>query len=112
MAYSVSKAAVLSLSRAFADRYAGRGVLVNAIAPGPVGSPLWIAPGGLADQVAALQGSTREQVLERTAQGIPVGRLASEHEVASVIAFLCSEAASYVAGSAWSVDGGIVQVII
>ncbi|MBV8945184.1 MAG: SDR family oxidoreductase, partial [Solirubrobacterales bacterium] len=52
MAYSVTKAAELSLSRAFADLYAGRGVLVNAVAPGPVGGELWLAPGGLAEQQA------------------------------------------------------------
>ena len=53
VAYSVTKAAQLSLSRHFADRYVGDGVLVNAVAPGPVTSPLWLAEGGLADQAAA-----------------------------------------------------------
>jgi 3-oxoacyl-[acyl-carrier protein] reductase len=49
-AYSVTKAAQLSLSRVFADAYAARGVLVNAVAPGPTASPLWMGEGGLADQ--------------------------------------------------------------
>ncbi len=112
MAYSVSKAAVLSLSRAFADLYAARGVLVNAVTPGPVGDDLWLAPGGLADQAAAARGLTREQVLEATAGRTPLGRLARVEEIASVIVFLCSEAASNVVGAAWSVDGGSVPVII
>ena len=56
-AYSVAKAGQLSVSRAFADAYASRGVLVNAVAPGPVSSPLWTGEGGLADQVAAAAGS-------------------------------------------------------
>jgi 3-oxoacyl-[acyl-carrier protein] reductase len=112
MAYSVTKAAELSLSRSFADLYASRGVLVNAITPGPVASELWLGPGGLADQTARTQGISREQALEATAAGVPIGRLGSEEEIGSVIAFLCSEAASYVAGAAWSVDGGIVQGII
>ena len=51
-AYSVTKAAELSLSRAFADKYAARGVLVNAVTPGPIGGDLWLGPGGLADQNA------------------------------------------------------------
>jgi NAD(P)-dependent dehydrogenase (short-subunit alcohol dehydrogenase family) len=59
MAYSVTKAAELSLSRAFADQYARRGVLVNAVAPGPVEGELWLAPGGLADQAATSSGTTR-----------------------------------------------------
>jgi 3-oxoacyl-[acyl-carrier protein] reductase len=112
IAYSVTKAAELSLSRSFADLYARRGVLVNAIAPGPIATELWTGPGGMAEQTAAAQGSTREQVLESIAAGVPVGRLGSEQEIASVIAFLCSEPASYAAGAAWSVDGGLVQVII
>jgi 3-oxoacyl-[acyl-carrier protein] reductase len=112
LAYSVTKAAELSLSRAFADQYAARGVLINAVAPGPVGSELWMAPGGLADQNAQLRGITREEVLESTAARTPIGRLGTEQEIAAVIAFLCSEAASNVAGAAWSVDGGTVPVII
>jgi 3-oxoacyl-[acyl-carrier protein] reductase len=111
-AYSVTKAAELSLSRAFADAYAARGVLVNAVAPGPVGTELWLAPGGLADQTAAAQGTTRQEVLEATATSTPRGRLASAQEIAAVILFLCSEAAANVAGAAWSVDGGVVPVII
>src|SRR3982750_2330292 len=58
VAYSVTKAAQLSLSRHFADRWVGEGVLVNAVAPGPVSSPLWLAEGGLADQAAAARGMT------------------------------------------------------
>lgn len=112
MAYSVTKAAVLSLSRAFADLYAGHGVLVNAVAPGPVGDDLWLGPGGLADQTAAARGVTREQVLEQVAQRTPLGRLGREDEIAAAIVFLCSEAASNVTGAAWSVDGGTVPVII
>jgi 3-oxoacyl-[acyl-carrier protein] reductase len=112
VAYSVTKAAELSLSRAFADRYANQNVLVNAVAPGPTASELWTAPGGLADQTAQAKGTTREEILQATAERIPRGRLATEQEVANVIVFLCSEAASDVAGAAWSVDGGSVPVII
>jgi len=112
MAYSVTKAAELSLSRAFADLYASDGVLVNAVTPGPVGTDLWLGPGGMADQTAEVQGISREEALEATAGGVPVGRLGTEQEIAAVIAFLCSEAASYVTGAAWSVDGGVVPVIV
>ena len=112
VAYSVTKAAELSLSRSFADLYAPEGVLVNAIAPGPVGTELWLAAGGLADQVAEARGIARDEALAATARGVPVGRLGTDREIAAVIVFLCSEAASYVAGAAWSVDGGLVQVII
>src|SRR5579872_2669985 len=79
-AYSVTKAAGLSLSRAFADAYAGKGVLINSVTPGPVASELWLDAGGLADQAAAARGVSREQVLESTAARVPLGRMAREDE--------------------------------
>ncbi len=111
-AYTVSKAAQLSLSRVFADTYAKSGVLVNAVAPGPVETPLWLAEGGLADQAAAAQGSSRDEALESARGKIPLGRFGTEEEIAGVIAFLCSERASNVLGAAWSVDGGAVPTIV
>ena len=111
--YSVAKAAELSLSRVFADRFAKRGVLVNAICPGPVESEMWMNPGGLLDQSQALSGApSREAALAEAGAKRPIGRLADPAEIASAIVFLCSARASYVAGAAWSVDGGTVQVII
>ena len=111
--YSVAKAAELSLSRLFADRYAGSGVLVNAIAPGPTESEMWMAPGGLLDQSQELTGaSSREEALQTAGSKRPIGRLADPAEIAAAIVFLCSERASYVSGAAWSVDGGTVAVII
>ncbi len=111
-AYSVTKAAALSLSRTFADAYAGTGVLVNAVTPGAVSGPLWEAAGGLADQVAQAKGISREDALSQQASKIPLGRMADAGEIADVIAFLCSERASTVTGAAWSVDGGSVPIII
>ncbi len=111
--YSVAKAAELSLSRLFADRYAKSGVLVNAICPGPAESEMWMAPGGLLDQSRDLSGAgSREEALAEAGAKRPIGRLADPAEIAAAIVFLCSERASYVAGAAWSVDGGTVQVII
>ncbi|MBA2766435.1 MAG: SDR family oxidoreductase [Actinomycetota bacterium] len=111
-AYAVTKAAQLSLSRVFADRHAAEGVLVNAVAPGAVSSPLWTGDGGLADQAAAAQGTTRDEALAAQAAKIPVGRLAEPEEVAAVIALLCSPRSSAVTGAAWSADGGTVQTIV
>jgi 3-oxoacyl-[acyl-carrier protein] reductase len=111
--YSVAKAAELSLSRLFADRYAKSGVLVNAICPGPVASEMWLEPGGLLDQSKELSGAaSRGEALEDAGSKRPIGRLAEVLEIAAAIVFLCSERASYVSGAAWSVDGGTVQVII
>jgi NAD(P)-dependent dehydrogenase (short-subunit alcohol dehydrogenase family) len=105
--YSVTKAAVLSLSRLVADLYAKDGIRCNAVTPGPTATEAWLGEGGLAEQ----QGE-REVVLEKVAAGRPLGRLAEPEEIAAVIVFLCSGAASYVTGSAWSADGGTVPIII
>jgi 3-oxoacyl-[acyl-carrier protein] reductase len=111
--YSVAKAAELSLSRLFADRYAKSGVLVNAICPGPTESEMWMEPGGLLDQSQRMAGAaSRDEALETAGSKRPIGRLAEAHEIAAAIVFLCSERASYVSGAAWSVDGGTVPVII
>jgi 3-oxoacyl-[acyl-carrier protein] reductase len=105
--YSVTKAAVLSLSRLVADLYAKDGIRSNAVTPGPTATEAWLGKGGLAEQ----QGE-RDVVLEQVASGRPLGRLAQPEEIAAVIAFLCSDRASYVTGSAWSADGGTVPIIV
>ncbi len=87
-------------------------MLVNAVAPGAVASSLWMDEGGLGDQTAAARGISREEALDAQAAKVPVGRFATEEEIASVVAFLCSERASMVAGAAWSVDGGTVASIV
>jgi 3-oxoacyl-[acyl-carrier protein] reductase len=110
--YSVTKAAVLSLSRLVADLYAKHGIRCNAVAPGPTATAAWLGDGGLADQQASASSKTREEVLEAVGTGRPLGRLAEPGEIAGVIAFLCSERASYVTGAAWSADGGTVPIII
>jgi len=110
--YTVTKAAVLSLSRLVADLYAKDGIRCNAVAPGPTLTETWLAPGRLADQQAEQTGRTREEVLASVGAGRPLGRLAEPDEIASVIVFLCSDRASYVTGAAWSADGGTVPIIV
>jgi 3-oxoacyl-[acyl-carrier protein] reductase len=105
--YSVTKAAVLSLSRLVADLYAGEGIRCNAVTPGPTATDAWLGQGGLADQ----QGD-REEVLARVGAGRPLGRFARPEEIAAVVVFLCSDRASYVTGAAWSADGGTVPIIV
>jgi NAD(P)-dependent dehydrogenase (short-subunit alcohol dehydrogenase family) len=105
--YSVTKAAVLSLSRLVADLYAEDGVRCNAVTPGPTATDSWLGEGGLADQ----QGD-RNEVLAKIGAGRPLGRLARPEEIAAVVVFLCSDRASYVTGAAWSADGGTVPIIV
>jgi len=106
--YSVTKAAVLSLSRLVADLYAVEGIRCNAVTPGPTATPIWLDEGGLADQL----GGDRGETLAKVGAGRPLGRLARPEEIAAVIAFLASDRASYVTGAAWSADGGTVPIIV
>jgi len=105
--YSVTKAAVLSLSRLVADLYAADGIRCNAVTPGPTETDAWLGSGGLADQ----QGD-RDEVLAKVGAGRPLGRLARADEIASVIVFLCSERSSYVTGTTIAVDGGATRRVL
>lgn len=101
--YAATKAAMVATGKALAGKYGRDGVLVNSVLPGLIHTPMWERA---ADEVAAASDSTREAVLERNGRGVPVGRYGTAEEVAAMIVFLCSDAASYVNGASIPVDGG------
>ena len=103
--YSVTKAAVLSLSRLIADVYAMDGIRCNAVTPGPTATDAWLGEGGLADQ----QGE-REAVLAKVGAGRPLGRLARPEEIASAVLFLASDESRFVTGTEVVVDGGVTAI--
>jgi NAD(P)-dependent dehydrogenase (short-subunit alcohol dehydrogenase family) len=99
--YCASKAAVLALTRSWAQELAADGIRVNAVSPGPVETPMF-SPAKLgitAPQLEAMGASILELV--------PSKRFGKAEEVAQVIAFLASSAASYVTGAQYTVGGGI-----
>jgi 3-oxoacyl-[acyl-carrier protein] reductase len=93
VAYSAAKAGLLGMVRTLALEMASSGTTVNAVLPGMIGT----------EKVEAMP----EEIKGRSRSRVPMKRFASPEEVASVIAFLCSDAASYVTGAWLPVDGGI-----
>ena len=107
-AYSASKAAIIGLTKSAAKDLAPAGIRVNAI------SPAFIGPGMMWDRQVELQANARSQyfpddpaaVAEQMIDSIPLRRVGSTGEVADVVAYLLSDASSYVTGSNIEINGG------
>lgn len=109
-AYAVAKRGQLALTLVQAELLGPRGVHVNAVAPGPTATPLWLDPGGLLDENAARAGEGREQALAAAGERLPLGRLASAEEVAMAVVALLSPTTPN--GAIRSVDGGHVPDVL
>jgi NAD(P)-dependent dehydrogenase (short-subunit alcohol dehydrogenase family) len=96
-AYASAKHGVIGLTKAAALEYAGSGIRVNAVCPGPIEVP-WI------EQLLAANPEKKEPFMD----GCLLGRLGKSEEVARAVVWLCSDAASFVTGIAMPVDGGVV----
>jgi NAD(P)-dependent dehydrogenase (short-subunit alcohol dehydrogenase family) len=101
-AYAATKAAMRSLARTAAAELAGRGIRVNAVAPGPIETPI-IGRTGLPKE--AIDAFAKEIVAS-----VPMKRFGQPEEVAGVVAFLASQDASYITGVEINVDGGLGQI--
>jgi len=93
-AYSMTKAAILSMTEGFAKELAAHGIRVNAVLP------------GITQTKFATALTQNPDILEPLLRMVPLGRVAQPEEIAPMIAFLCSPAASYITGASFAVDGG------
>jgi NAD(P)-dependent dehydrogenase (short-subunit alcohol dehydrogenase family) len=110
--YSVSKAAMLSLSKALANEFGPSGIRVNTVSPGPTRTPLWEKPGGFAEELARQFRMDKEQAISHFAKNVrqlSLERIGNPKEVASVVLFLASDQASYVTGAEYTVNGGSLK---
>jgi NAD(P)-dependent dehydrogenase (short-subunit alcohol dehydrogenase family) len=106
-AYSASKAALNNLTVNLAREYASRKIRVVGVAPGPVDTPLWLGPTGVAAQASALGAGDPDSIIANARKGVPIGRFSSAEEVADLIVFLASSRAGSITGTTVAVDGGI-----
>jgi NAD(P)-dependent dehydrogenase (short-subunit alcohol dehydrogenase family) len=97
-AYSATKAALRSLARTAAAELVGRGIRVNAVAPGPIVTPILEKTG------------LPKEAFDGFAQKVPMKRFGQPEEVAGAVAFLASKDASYITGIEVNVDGGLGQI--
>lgn len=99
--YSASKAAVRNFARSWALDLQGRGIRVNVVSPGPVRTP------GLGELVPD---EHRQGLFDALAAQVPLGRLGEPQEIGKVVAFLASDASSFINGTELFVDGGMAQI--
>lgn len=110
--YAVSKAGVLSLSKALSIEFGPKGVRSNVVSPGPTRTPLWDRPGGFADSLAEEFGMEVEAAIDHFAKEVrklPLGKLGRPEEVANAVFFLASDLAAQVTGSEYCVNGGVLN---
>ena len=106
VAYAASKGAINSLTRAIAIDHAAEQIRCNAILPASVDTPMLRASAR-----AFSTGKSEDEILKDWGSSHPIGRMASIHEIGELVGFLCSDKASFITGSSYVIDGGLMTQV-
>jgi NAD(P)-dependent dehydrogenase (short-subunit alcohol dehydrogenase family) len=107
--YGAAKAALVNLTKTMSQEFGPKGIRVNAVSPGQVGTDLWLGEHGVAETVGAATGQDPDEVREAVIAGIPTGRFTTPEEVATLITLLASERLGNVTGANFVIDGGLIK---
>jgi 3-oxoacyl-[acyl-carrier protein] reductase len=111
--YDSIKAALQMVTKDLSNHLAKDNILVNAVCPGPIRTPLWEGPGALAERLGQHLGMSAPEVMKWFAeQNIPLGHHGDPEDIANLVAFLASDRAKFITGQAINVDGGMVKSLI
>lgn len=110
--YGAAKAALVNVTKSLSQELGPRGIRINDVSPGPVGTDLWLGKDGVAQTVARATGvdpdTARKNVLASIG-GVPTGRLTTPEEVATLVVMLASKRTANVTGSNYVIDGGLIK---
>jgi NAD(P)-dependent dehydrogenase (short-subunit alcohol dehydrogenase family) len=107
--YGAAKAALVNLTKTLSQEFGPKGIRVNAVSPGPVGTDLWLGEHGVAETVGAATGKDPNEVREAVIAGIATGRFTTPEEVATLITVLASDRVANVTGANYVIDGGLIK---
>jgi NAD(P)-dependent dehydrogenase (short-subunit alcohol dehydrogenase family) len=109
--YSVAKAGLASFCKALSKEVGPQGIRVNTVSPGPVGTDLWLGPGGVASTVGAATGAAPDEVASQAARQMVTGRFTRPDEVADLVLLLASDRTGNVTGADFTIDGGLITTL-
>jgi NAD(P)-dependent dehydrogenase (short-subunit alcohol dehydrogenase family) len=109
--YGAAKAALLNLAKALSQELGPKGIRINSVSPGPVGTDLWLGDHGVAATIGKATDTDPDKIQQQAIAGMPTGRFTTPDEVATLIALLASPRTANITGSNYVIDGGLIKTM-